>query len=137
MSAPIRSIFGRAAAIGSVMLAVIGGIAIIACGQSVSPTSGVSCKPAGAAVGGGPMGPDSAIGWQRCELGWSNCSDGRRYSVSCESKPGERQVCSCTVDGHVERGFTGDVDASSTTCLFPLIKAVNDHCGWALSEPAP
>src|SRR6185503_17610417 len=75
----------------------------------------------GASVDGGPF---------RCEVGLSDCSDGREYTLSCDG-PGDPPDCRCLVDGEVTGSFT----PSRLVC--PSDLEATQICGWPIAGGEP
>jgi len=93
---------------------------------SDASTSGVSCRlgsGSGAAPSGGPAPPPGTV---LCSTGWSGCSDGRTYDITCTAIASGGVSCQCGIDGTIGASF------DAPTCTNFTAGDVNARCGWNL-----
>jgi len=80
--------------------------------------TGTTCE-----MGSGSAGPDG------CSHGWSACSDGATYNVTCTGATGAPLMCTCEKDGVVAGSFTSTTFCSGDEAARA---AANAGCGWSI-----
>ena len=98
--------------------------------DTASPTArtdGVVCTSSSGGSSVPATSLDAAPAPEQCEMTYSDCSDGRTYSVKCSTEPGSDTVCTCQVDADAPMtvtvaGFACSVDESVVAvCGWPLV----------------